>query len=502
MLEALTSMVKGNMDEAESKYREIVSKDKENGAAWYYLSNIRFDKQDIAGALDCGNRAVKASEDNIWYKVQLCEMYMAVQDYDNAAIVLEKIVAQEPQTLEYWQQLALIYHVKQDIKGEISVLDRMEERFGVNEISSMEKYRLFREEKDSVKAEKEIVKLSEAFPTQSKYYSILAEIKMKQKDYDKALYYYNKVKEADPLEENLNITFANYYLQTKQDDSAFVYLKKTVAQKNMDYLGKIRLVYAVYGDKVDSDEKTFERFFSLLETIRDYGEDNECGLNVLLNVGYMRKGLLPEALNAGMSAIENGCADYPVYQNVLFAMSDGSSPDSVVSVADKTIEKWPYEPLPYLFKAEAYKMEKKPELAIEALKAGADKAVKDSNMLLDFYVNLADCYYIVKDSKKAFEYYGKVLEADPDNVYVLNNYAYYLVLENKETDKALRMAERLISLKGDEDTFIDTYAWVLYVNGKYAEAKQAMEKIKKPRSEWDETFKKHYRKIVEKIGNR
>ena len=61
----------------------------------------------------------------------------------------------------------------------------------------------------------------------------------------------------------------------------------------------------------------------------------------------------------------------------------------------------------------------------------------------------------------------------------LNNYAYYLSLRNDRLEKAAQMSLRSNELAPGQPSFQDTYAWVLYQQGKYAEAQQSSDAAKK-----------------------
>ena len=68
------------------------------------------------------------------------------------------------------------------------------------------------------------------------------------------------------------------------------------------------------------------------------------------------------------------------------------------------------------------------------------------------------------------------------NVVVLNNYSYFLSLEKKDLKKAERMSAQCIKLEPDNATYLDTYAWIFFVQGNYTLAKiyieSALEKDK------------------------
>lgn len=79
-----------------------------------------------------------------------------------------------------------------------------------------------------------------------------------------------------------------------------------------------------------------------------------------------------------------------------------------------------------------------------------------------------------KIMKQCYKAYNRSLEYDPDNIVVLNNYAYFLSVEGIELDRALALATRVVAAEPDNATYLDTYAWILYKMGRYPEAKTAM----------------------------
>ena len=499
MIDAITALNTGDFSKAESLYKQVLTKDKNNAAALYYLSSIAFQKQDIAKSVDYGKQAIKANDTNIWYKLQLTDVYLSTQNYDEAAAMMEKVVKQKPEVLEYWQQLVNIYHVKGDFKGEISALDRIEKRFGVNEWASMIKYNLYREKKDNAKAEQQILNLTKAYPAQSKYWSILAEMQMKQKNYDKAFEYYKKVEETDPDNDLLNFTFANYYLVKQNEDSLYYYLKKAAAQEEVDFQTKMNIIFSVYQDKVDTDTTAFNRFFSLLETMKTTSDTANCQLWSMLNLGYMRKADFVSGAYSAQKSIDLGCEAYDLYQNWLYAASTFEQPDKMIEIADKTIETYPEQPLPYLFKGVNQEIAEDYENAVETFKMGLNKAGRDKAIKEDFYMNLGDCYHALGNKEECFKNYEEVLKLNPDNYSVLNNYAYYLSLDKKDLDKALEYSRKVVDKYPDNLTFVDTYAWVLYQMGRFQEAKTALEKVISQRQDWSETLENHYKEILNKV---
>ena len=82
-----------------------------------------------------------------------------------------------------------------------------------------------------------------------------------------------------------------------------------------------------------------------------------------------------------------------------------------------------------------------------------------------------DVYYSLGEEKKAYKSYEKALKLAPDQVNVLNNYAYYLCEKGGNLKKAYQMSKTVIEKEPDNATYLDTFGWILYLMGKPEEAK-------------------------------
>lgn len=67
--------------------------------------------------------------------------------------------------------------------------------------------------------------------------------------------------------------------------------------------------------------------------------------------------------------------------------------------------------------------------------------------------------------EQAYEAYEKALLIQPDETMVLNNYAYTLAINGGDLKKAERMSQQAIRKNGNNPTFLDTYAWILHLQG-------------------------------------
>ena len=99
----------------------------------------------------------------------------------------------------------------------------------------------------------------------------------------------------------------------------------------------------------------------------------------------------------------------------------------------------------------------------------------DLNLAAGLYASLGDLYYEQNKKNEAYAAYDQALLYDPNNVSCLNNYAYYLSLDGRQLDHAEAMSRRTINAEPQNATYLDTYAWILYIQKDYKNAGKYIE---------------------------
>jgi len=102
------------------------------------------------------------------------------------------------------------------------------------------------------------------------------------------------------------------------------------------------------------------------------------------------------------------------------------------------------------------------------------------------YNMIGDAFYKVNELDKAFIAYENAIFFFGDNDMALNNYAYFLVENDRELDHALDLSRHSLELNPGNPTFLDTYAWILFKKGDYEQAKEKqLEAIRKSEEQKD-----------------
>jgi tetratricopeptide (TPR) repeat protein len=141
--------------------------------------------------------------------------------------------------------------------------------------------------------------------------------------------------------------------------------------------------------------------------------------------------------------------------------------------------------------------------SIEVYLEGLEKrdAETEPAVVASVFTILGDTYHELEMKKEAYTAYDSALVYDPYKLDVLNNYSYYLSLDGKELQKALEMSHKTITAEPESQTYLDTYAWILFKLKRYQEAKAYAEKIISLEEEISAVVLHHIGDIFAKCGN-
>ena len=90
--------------------------------------------------------------------------------------------------------------------------------------------------------------------------------------------------------------------------------------------------------------------------------------------------------------------------------------------------------------------------------------------MVRFYEELGNLFFKVNDFSKSEQAYNNGLDINPNDVSILNSYSRSLAKKVQRLDEAKQMIKLCNELEPNKGIYQDTYAWVLYKQGKYNEA--------------------------------
>jgi tetratricopeptide (TPR) repeat protein len=498
-IEAKKQEILGNYDIAIQLFKQLLTKEPENDAACYELANILNLQNNSEDALTYAKKASSIDPSNLWYQIQLAEFYQKNGEYDESEKIYELLVKKEPNNLEYRFQLALAYILIGKYTDAVNEYNFIENTIGVTEDISLQKQKIYLELNDFDNAVKESEKLIASDPDEGRYYAILAELYMSNNMPDKAYEVYKEIAERFPDDPYVHISLADYYRKKGNRERSFQELKLGFANPNLDIDTKVQILISYYNI---SENDTLEDQAMTLANILIATHPNDPKAYSIYADFLVRDQKYLQARDAFHRVIELDSSKYLVWEGLLRVEAELSDYYAMEKESRRVIELFPYQPLGYFFNGAANYQQKNYEESILILNKGITYIIDNTPLIVQFYAQLGDSYNQVKDYKSSDAAYEKALNLDPNNSYILNNYAYYLSLRGENLEKAEKMAEKATQIDTGNSSNQDTYGWVLYKLNRYNEAAEWILKALKNNGDTNAVILEHYGDVLYKLDKR
>ncbi len=478
LYEGHRQMLLGNNADAFELLRHSLRLNPESASALAELSRFCQYMRNDSLAVVYLKRATELDPSNYWLKESLVELLSDVGKTDEAITVLETLSVQFPNKEDVLMMLETLYKQKQDYNNAIKILDRLEIKEGKSEQLSMEKFRIYVQMKDEVNAFKEMGELADEYPNDPRYKVLMGDLYIGQNRYEEGLAIYKEVEKENPDNVYLMASMLNYYSNTGQDSLYNLQVERISLNPKLDNETRLRFLNSLAMQTIQEKgdpEHVIGIFKKVLTMPQTDTQIAELCARFMVTVKSPEEEIKPVLKQ--MLEIDPECAmarellvEYAVDENDTLKVIELCRP-----AVDCSTDNVAY----YYYLSLAYFMVDSADLTVKTLKKGLTKVSNDTNIqvVANMYAMIGDVYYKMKDLKHVYEYYDSCLMYRPDDAMVLNNYAYYLSLEKRELDKAEDMSRRSLEKEGTNHTYLDTYAWILFQQRKYAEAKVYIDSV-------------------------
>lgn len=484
-------------DRAEGLFLQVQRMDPSNIPARYELSRIYRYSGNLALSIKLAKECVDAQPKNEWYHIAYIEGLHQNHQYAQAADAYEKLLKLYPEKTELYESMAIEYALAGNFSKSFKIYDDLEKRMGVNETYSMNKIKLLREQKKFPEAETELKKLIDSNSGEPRYYTYLAEYYEDMNQYEKAKAIYDKILTIDPGNPMVHLALANYYKEQNKPEESHEQLKIAFANPDMDINVKCEILRSYFSLSEEHPEyrgKAFELSSIFLKANPNSPLSHSFYADYLI-----RDDKDKEARDQYLIAANLDKNHKEIWEQLIKVEEHMNQFDSVERHSATAMELFPSQALFYFYNGEANFRLHQYKKAAESLNNGLEFVYKDRSLMLGFFSLLGDAYHYMGDNERSDKAFEDALKVDPDNAYVLNNYSYYLSLRKENLEKAERFAKRSNEIEPNTATYLDTYGWVLYQEGKYKEAEEQLSAAIKIRKK-NPNILEHYGDVMYRLG--
>jgi tetratricopeptide (TPR) repeat protein len=296
---------------------------------------------------------------------------------------------------------------------------------------------------------------------------------------DEVLNIIKQVELDDDTRGNANILLYKYALATKNQEVENTALKNLVLDTSMPVNTRVAALRN-YLDKFPPQEKKLRRD-SLISQLLPLQEEDATLYGVISS--QMLNENTPDSL---MVPIFNKMLDInpsDEYSRLCLMQNALSKHDytELKRLSTDGLKENARHPLFYFYAGAVLQIEKDDQGALDMYARGLKFINADTHteLVSSYYSAYADALHKVGRKDEAYVMYDSALVYNGDNIMCLNNYAYFLSLDETNLDKARQMSAKTLEQEPEEPTYLDTYAWILFLQGNYVEARKYIDKALK-----------------------
>lgn len=474
LISAHKEMALGNEEKAIELFLQCTILLPQNAVPHYKLSQLYLKEKKRNEALREIEKAVSLDATNKWYYLHQARLLAEMNRYEASAKAYEQVIALDDATHELYFEAALMYASAGKYSKAVGLMDKLEAITGITEDIALHKERFYLAQNKLKKAIAEMQRLCDAYPQDMRYVGMLAEVYAANKQEEKAYELYRYILEREPNNGFAHFAISDYWRNKGEREKAFEATQKGFADAQVDVKPKLNMLMA-YLNVAGSSKELKEEAFTLAEILTETHPD-EAAAHVIYGDLLITDRQFKEARDQYALALLSEQNKFVVWQQLIMCSAELYDFARMANDCDRALELFPNMPELYLWGGMARYQTKEYARTVTLCKSGLELGLADVNQQVQLLSHLGDAAHFTSQYQLSDSAYEAALRIDGANTYVLNNYAYFLSVRGEKLDRALEMSARTLETSPESATYLDTYGWILYQQGKYKEALVQLEK--------------------------
>ena len=472
-LEAMCQQNAGHFDAAYDLLNHCLEIDSTAAEAYYMLAMYLTELKKDTLALQNIERAAALDSVNATYQERVAQYYISMGDYNRAIPFYERLYASNHGRTDVLNILVQLYQQKKSYPDMLNTINRIEQNEGTNEEITLSKMRVYEMMGDSKTAYKTLKNLSDTHPNDLNYRIMLGNWLMQNNSQKEAYKIFVSALKEVPDNPYVQTSLYDYYNTIGNQDEAKKLRDVILLSKKTSSQTKVLLLEEAIKSNEDQTNGDSLQILELLDKVIDADTHNTDIAS--LKAAYMTLKKMPSAsIDSVLQHILDISPDNAATRMQLIrSYLDKKDWNKIINLSKQGIQYNPEEMAFYYFMGWSSFQKGDMDMALDAFRRGVSQinSQSDRDIASDFYAMMGDILHQKGKRSDAFAAYDSCLQWKSDNIYCLNNYAYYLSEEGENLQKAEQMSYKTIKLEPKNSTFLDTYAWILFMEKRYAEAK-------------------------------
>ena len=469
-----------------------------SGNAWYQMARISLENNQLQRAWEQSQKAVQAEPTNYWFLHLYAQLSTQGQKVAVVKEAYEKLILLKPQEATNYLEMANYFAQNGQPKSSVEYLDRLEKIIGPDLDITELKMELYQSMRKPEMALKEAQKYQQTAPEDLEASMMLVKAYLQNNQRENA----EKILTAqDQTCYQVQLFWADLYRKDQRIEDQWLAVEKAFRDDRMEVTEKVSILAQEMMFRTSEADRA--RLLKLAAEVVEKNPESGAAHALLADL-YSQKEDWKNAAIHLQKALENLKEGQKMllWQQYLNCDVQLQAFDSLVKHAQQAIAQYPNQALFYFYQGVGHLQLKQHAEAVSALKNALGLTTDEKELRAEIYQNLGEAYQGLKKYSASEESFETALSIIPDNIGLMNNYAYYLTLRKEKLDRAEEMAKKVVEKEPNQPSYLDTYAWVLFCKGKFAEALPLQIKAVQLGGEGNATLVEHLGDIYSQLGQK
>ncbi len=481
---------------ARQTWQQLIEEDSTYAPAHHYLS---LTERNRARATDHARRAYKTDSTNKWYVQNYGWQLLQGAHYAEALPIYRHLLHLDNGNLSTYHTLAILYGIGNMPYSAISIIDSAELRLGRNEYLSDIKQDLLMDTHQYNRAIDEGVIIIEESPYNVAAHTRLAYAYEAAGRDTLARDMFERAYAIDTTNLEATVEVADFYKRHGDYPRMFHYEERLFRDNRLSLDDKLHRLEQYTSNRQFYVQNFFNVGRVIMCLVIDYPNDRAV---IMAQVQHLlASGSSEAALEYMRSHLDDENATAEDYITTIQLEYLVERKELIANDLARGIARFPENLDLRSFEGFHASENKEYDRAIKTFRSTLRYATEDAERS-SLWGYIGDTYHAMGETKRCFKAYDKALGYNKNNALVLNNYAYFLSLIDKDLERALDYSSRAIYLDENNPTYLDSHAWVLHRLGRNNEAKRIMRQALSLDGQRSAELLAHYGDILWALGEK
>lgn len=398
--ESLTQKGIENYDRAVTALLKCVDLQPSNPAVYNELGRNYLLQKDYKKAYDSFEKAASLDPKNMWYYVGMYDVCYESMDYNQAIVVVEKLI---PFNRDYKEDLASLYMTTKQFDKALALINDLNEKVGRTERRDSYKHEILKDSKYLGSEKDLLLEEIRKNPKSEANYISLIYLYSESNQEQKALEIAKMLEREIPQSEWAQVSLFKFHLNNNDAKKATASMFKVLEGQKVDSKIKHRilnefLIFSKGQPQYDAD---------IAKAINYLSSDREVEVAKEIGKFYHAKSDFANAIKFYDMFLSNNPADYEANILILQALADSKEFLRLEAKSDEMLAIYPAQPQSYYFSGLAKNQLKKYKAAKDILESGLDFLIDDLQLEVNFYIQLGEAAHGLGDAKMKEKWFVK-----------------------------------------------------------------------------------------------